>query len=102
MGIFVDGEYNTNEIVRFVILNKPKFTRLYMNQLILVLILTIVILSISMISMAVRLFFIKNGNFVQTSIEKNKNMQKASITCPKHDEIRRYKKDSCTGCGCGK
>ena len=49
-------------------------------------IIVLVLLSIAFAGMAVRMFFIKKGTFVNTHIEGNPAMRKLGIHCAQHEE----------------
>ncbi len=53
-----------------------------------VLLLVIGFLILVIIGLGINIFFTKKKKFPQTSISKNKNMRKLSITCVKHDEYK--------------
>ena len=65
-----------------------------------VLILSSILLGIAFIGLTFRILFIKDGRFPETSIGKNKEMQKLGITCTKHDEMNCYKNLKGGGCDC--
>ena len=49
--------------------------------------LSLVLVAISVAAMSVRIFFIKGGRFVNTSVGKNKELKKRNIKCAKHEEV---------------
>jgi len=65
-----------------------------------VLILSSILLGVAFIGLTFRVLFVKDGRFPETSIGKNKEMQKLGITCAKHDEIHCQKHLKGGGCGC--
>lgn len=66
-----------------------------------VLILSSILLGIAFIGLTFRILFVKDGRFPETSIGKNREMQKLGITCAKHDEMNCHKGlHGSGGCGC--
>ncbi len=47
----------------------------------------LVLIAFVVLAMAVGVLFSKKKSFPETSISKNKDMQKLKITCAKHDEL---------------
>ncbi len=47
------------------------------------------LLGLAFIGFGINIFFRKNGRFPETSVGRNREMQKRGITCVRHDEIRR-------------
>ncbi len=66
-----------------------------------VLILSVVLVGISFVGLAFRVFFVREGRFPQSAIGKNKGMAKLGITCVKHDEYKCWKNGGASGQGCG-
>lgn len=67
---------------------------------------TLAILGIGGAFMAIRLFFIKDGEFVNSHVGSNPNMKKKNIGCAKSiDKLHRKcptpeaTRSSCSGCG---
>ncbi len=54
--------------------------------------LTVLLLMLSLLGLATGMLLKKNGRFPATSIGKNKEMHKRGITCPRHDELKCYRK----------
>jgi len=56
-----------------------------------------------MMGLAIKLLVLKNGKFPVTSVGGNTHLKKRGIRCPRHEELREYKKykrgESCEGCG---
>ena len=65
-----------------------------------VLILSSILLGIAFIGLTLRILFVRDGRFPETSIGKNKEMRKLGITCAKHDEMNCHKNHNSGGCGC--
>ncbi len=64
--------------------------------------LSVVLLSISMLFMALKILVRKNGKFPEYRIGHNKDMHKIGITCVKHEELKNHREAKNTGCcGCG-
>ena len=52
-----------------------------------VFLLALVLIAFVVLALAVGVLFSKKKSFPETSISKNKDMQKLKITCAKHDEL---------------
>ncbi|MCK9255641.1 MAG: hypothetical protein GX793_02850 [Bacteroidales bacterium] len=52
-----------------------------------VLLLALILIGFVVLALGVGIFFTKKKSFPETSISKNKDMQKLKITCAKHDEL---------------
>ncbi len=62
---------------------------------------TAALLLIAMAAMAIRIIFHKSHKFTETSTGHNKELKKKGITCPRHDEIKKWgktKNESCATC----
>jgi hypothetical protein len=60
-----------------------------------------ILLGLAIMALSFRILFVKKGGFPETSIGRNKEMQKLGITCAKHDEMHCHKDGSgIGGCGC--
>jgi hypothetical protein len=64
------------------------------------LIISAILLGISFIGLAFRTLFVREGQFPETSIGKNEEMQKLGITCARHDELNCHHVNGTGGCGC--
>ena len=67
------------------------------------LILSIVLIGISILGLAIKMLVLDNGKFPVTSVGGNIHLKKKGISCPKHEELRYYRRlkkgDSCDSCG---
>jgi len=77
-----------------------------MGNIFAILIIVVVILLICFAAMAIRILIKKNGQFVETEIGRNENMQKLGIKCVKQEEMEQLNKNhnhkldcnTCDGC----
>ena len=63
-------------------------------------ILTLIFMALCFVAIGIRIWI--KGDFAETEIGRNKNMQKLGISCVKDDETimhgKGFRSDSCTGC----
>ncbi len=67
------------------------------------LILSVFLLALSIMGLAIKILVLKDGKFPVTTVGGNIHLKKRGIGCPKHQELREYRKykegDDCAGCG---
>lgn len=57
-----------------------------------ILLLTVVLIGLAFIGLAITILIKKGGKFPQTSVGKNKEMNKLGIHCVKHEELKCHNK----------
>ena len=71
-------------------------------EIVKIIVIAIILIGISMLGLALKMIFKKNGSFPQHSIGRNKKMKELGINCVRAEEIKCHKKtndpDICNSC----